>query len=79
MGVLKTRLHSFILATGMSPYNGSQMTSILSIHRIIPLACGTLFLVLALHKARELWGIKGFSGSRLVLVLIRDKAFYYEM
>ena len=47
--------------------------------RTIPLAYGALLLVLALSKAREHWKLNGFSGSRLVLVLIRDQAFYYAM
>ena len=51
--------------------------SILPFHRIIPLAYGSLLLVLALPKAREHWKLNGFSGSRLVLVLIRDQVIYY--
>ena len=45
----------------------------------MPLAYGALLLALALYKAREFWKLNGFSGSRLVLVLIRDQALYYAV
>ena len=48
-------------------------------HRTVPLAYGALLLILALYKAREFWKLNGFSGSRLVRVLIRDQALYYAM
>ena len=51
----------------------------LPLHRTIPLAYGSLLLILALYKAREFWKLNGFSGSRLVLVLIRVQALYYFM
>ena len=53
------------------------MTSVLPSCRTIPLAYGALLLVLALPKATEFWKLNGFSGSRLVLVLMRDQIFYY--
>ena len=53
------------------------MKSGLPLHRTIPLAYGTLLLVLAVYKARELWKLDGLTGSRLVLVLIRDQVLYY--
>ena len=51
--------------------------SILLFHRSIPLAYGALLLILALYKAREFWKLNGFTGSRLVVILIRDQALYY--
>ena len=45
--------------------------------RTLPLAFGTLLLILALFKATEYWKQNGFSGSDLVLILIKDQAFYY--
>ena len=45
--------------------------------RILPIAFGFLLLMLALFKAREFWKLNGYSGSRLVVVLIKDQAFYY--
>ena len=53
--------------------------NILPFRRTIPLAYGALLLVLAVYKARELWRLNGFTGSRLVLVLIRDQALYYAV
>ena len=55
------------------------MKCTLPLHRSIPLAYGALLLVLALYKARELWKLNGFSGSRLALVLIKDQVFYYAV
>ena len=52
----------------------------LAIHQIsrtFPLAYGFLLLILALFKGHEFWKLHGHSGSRLVLVLIKDQAFYY--
>ena len=55
------------------------MMCVLPFYRTLPLAYGALHLVLALYKARILWKLNGFSGSRLVLVIIRDQAIYYAM
>ena len=43
------------------------------------MAFGTLLLVLALFKASEFWRLSGLSGSRLVVVVITDQAFYYSL
>ena len=48
-------------------------------HRTIPLAYGALLLMLGLVKAKEHWKLNGFSGSRLVLVLIGDQGLYYAV
>ena len=55
------------------------MKSGLPLHRTIPLAYGALLLVLAVYKAREHWKLNGFSGSLLVLALIRDQVLYYAV
>ena len=49
----------------------------LSNGRTLPLAYGTLLLLLALFKAPEYWKLMGYSGSNLVPVLVKDQAFYY--
>ena len=48
-------------------------------NRTPPLAFDTLLLGLALFKATEFWKTNGYSGSRLVLVLIKDQALYYTL
>ena len=47
--------------------------------RALPLAFGSLLLLLALFKATAYWKLDGYSGSQLVLVLVKDQAFYYIM
>ena len=72
-------LPSLTSLIGMVAFDDLAVASVSSFHRTIPLVCDTLLLVLALYKARALWTLKGFNGSRLVLVLIRDQALYYAM
>lgn len=47
--------------------------------RIIPLAFGTILLVLALFKGWQNWQDVGAHGIRLIWVLIVDQAIYYVM
>lgn len=47
--------------------------------RSIPLAYGALLLVLALFKAIRYWKLNGVHDSRLVLILIKDQAFYFTL
>ena len=47
--------------------------------RILPLAYGALLLALALFKATQYWKQNGYSGSRLMLVIIRDQILYYVL
>ena len=54
-----------------------QTMSVLPFRRAIPLAYGALLLILALYKARALWMLNGVTGSRLVVILIRDQVLYY--
>ena len=47
--------------------------------RLLPMAYGTLLLVLALIKATEFWKLNGIRGSRLVWVLIKDQVLYFSL
>ena len=61
------------------PHQHAHLVDCSSNARTLPLAYGFLLLILALFKAREFWKLNGYRGSRLVLVLIKDQAFYYFM
>ena len=43
------------------------------------MAYGSLLLILALFKASEFWKLNGYTGSRLVIVVVKDQAFYYVL
>ena len=51
--------------------------NVLTFRRSIPLVYGALLLLLALYKAQALWILNGVTGSRLVVILIRDQVLYY--
>ncbi|KAL5524826.1 hypothetical protein ACEPAF_9972 [Sanghuangporus sanghuang] len=47
---------------------------------MIPMAYGTILMILALYKAAEYWKMSaGFKGFVLVKVLIRDQALYFML
>lgn len=46
---------------------------------MVPLAFGTLLMVLAVYKAKDFWRLNGFRGSRLVRVLITDQLIYFVL
>ena len=52
---------------------------IVSSGRTIPLVYSAALLCLALYKSAEFWKHNGRHSSDLVLILLKDQAFYFVM
>ncbi|OCB83929.1 hypothetical protein A7U60_g9138 [Sanghuangporus baumii] len=67
------------LAEGMTICGQSRFFRTLgTVSWVVPMAYGTILLVLALYKAAEYWKLSsGFKGFHLVRVLIQDQVMYY--
>jgi hypothetical protein len=50
-----------------------------ALRRSVPLAYGAMLMVLAVYKATQYWREVGFSGSKLVLVLLQDQVVYFAL
>jgi hypothetical protein len=51
----------------------------LRLHRTVPIAYSALLMILALIKGSGYWKLNGFTGSKLIKVIILDQFFYYGL